>query len=106
MFFEGKLGGRAIIGFSGVGVRVTEGGYQILLGDCYTITISSGSSSIGEVEGRTFEAEQTRSKVFTYGRTTFDTTNSGGSQDPQPSIYLIQLPKGKIKQFQLAAESR
>lgn len=26
-------------------------GYHILLGDCYTITVSSGSSSIGEVEG-------------------------------------------------------
>lgn len=33
-------------------MRVTEGGYQILLGDCYTITVSSGSSSIGKVEGR------------------------------------------------------
>lgn len=57
--FEGKLGGRAIIGFSGVGVRVTKGGYQILLGDCHTITIPSDSisqkKSIGEVEGRTFK---------------------------------------------------
>lgn len=42
---EGKIGARAIIGFSGVGVRVTEGGYQILLGDCHTITIPGDSIS-------------------------------------------------------------
>lgn len=35
--FQRKIGRRAIIGFSGVGVRVTKGGYQILLGDCTVI---------------------------------------------------------------------
>lgn len=29
----------------GVGVRVTKGGYQILLGDCHTITIPGDSIS-------------------------------------------------------------
>lgn len=68
-------------------------GYQILLGDCHTITISSGSSSIGKVEGRTFK--QSRLEELTYGRTTFDTTNSGGSKTLNPPVYLIRFLEGK-----------
>lgn len=48
IFSKEKIGGRAIIGFSGVGVRVTKGGYQILLGDCHTITVSSESNLLEE----------------------------------------------------------
>lgn len=53
-----------------------------------------------------FQAEQTRSKVFTYGRTTFDTTNSGSSKTLNPLSTSFNCQKEKIKQFQLAAEPK
>lgn len=46
-YFRRKIGGKSCSRVLG-GVRVTKGGYQILLGDCDTITVSSESSLLEE----------------------------------------------------------
>lgn len=57
---------------------------------------------------RTFSEifSQTRRTHLPYGRTTFDTTNSGSSKTLNPLSTSFDCQKEKIRQVQLAAESR
>lgn len=86
-----------------MGVRVTKGGYQILLGDCDTITVSSGSSSIDKIEGRILKQSKLEVRYSpTDGLLPILVA-------PRPStLYLPHsiARRKKIRQFQLSAEPK